>query len=90
MRAATTGPPIVAANAAALPELVKDGVNGYLVPPDDELAFAAALHRILDSGLRRAGFGRASRVIAAQHSNERTSPPTSSSTARSRTACAAR
>jgi glycosyltransferase involved in cell wall biosynthesis len=72
LEAASTGLPIIAANAAALPELVKDGVNGYLVPPDDEQAFAAALRRILDSGIRRAEFGRASLVIAAQHANERT------------------
>ena len=44
------GKPVVATNAASAPELVVDGVTGYLVPPDDASALAAALRRALAEG----------------------------------------
>jgi glycosyltransferase involved in cell wall biosynthesis len=72
MQAAATGLPIVAANAGALPELVDDGVNGYLVPPDDPVAFAAAWSRILGSPDQATAFGRASLEVGSRHAEERT------------------
>jgi glycosyltransferase involved in cell wall biosynthesis len=72
LQAVATGLPVVAANAAALPELVKDGGNGYLVPPSDPAAFAAALSRILDSPQEAAAFGRVSLEISRQHAEGRT------------------
>jgi glycosyltransferase involved in cell wall biosynthesis len=72
IQAAATGLPIVAANAAALPELVKDGQNGYLVPPDDDRALAHGLTRILSSPTRRAAFGRASLAIGQPHADHLT------------------
>lgn len=72
IQAASTGLPIVAADAAALPELVKDGQNGYLVPPGDDQAMAEALHRILSSPTRRAAFGQASLAIGQPHADQLT------------------
>ena len=37
----------VASRVAAIPELIEDGVNGRLVPPDDPQALAAALARLI-------------------------------------------
>ena len=34
---------MVASHVGAIPDLITDGVNGYLVPPDDEQALANAL-----------------------------------------------
>ena len=49
--------PIVAARIGALPDMVADGRNGYLVQAGDEQALAAALERLLESEERRAQFG---------------------------------
>jgi 1,2-diacylglycerol 3-alpha-glucosyltransferase len=72
LQAAATGLPIVAANAAALPELVENNANGYLVPPDDPSALAAALQRILDRSELAAKFGQASLEIGRRHAEEHT------------------
>ena len=39
--------PIVASNIGGTPEILSDGVHGYLVPPEDPGAFARALERVL-------------------------------------------
>jgi len=72
LQAAATGLPIVAADAAALPELVHDGRNGYLVPVGDVSAFAAALGRLLEDRDLATRFGQASLQLGRQHADERT------------------
>jgi glycosyltransferase involved in cell wall biosynthesis len=67
LQAAATGLPIIAANAAALPELVEDNKNGFLVPPDDPSAFAAAIRKILDNPAMAQEFSQASLEIGRQH-----------------------
>ncbi|MDQ6893945.1 MAG: glycosyltransferase family 4 protein [Acidobacteriota bacterium] len=64
LEAMAAGLPIVAARAAAVPELVVDGECGVLVPPDDVAALAAALESLLsDAELRsRLGVGGRRRV----------------------------
>jgi glycosyltransferase involved in cell wall biosynthesis len=48
------GLPVVACRAAAVPELVRDGETGLLVPPRTPAAVAAALERMLgDDGMRK-------------------------------------
>lgn len=67
LQAAACGLPVVAANALALPELVQHGVNGYLVPPQDPRAMAAAIRKVLrDPGTAKA-MGQASLAVAASH-----------------------
>lgn len=47
------GTPVIATRVGGVPEVVEDGVNGLLVPPDDVRAFTAALQRFAgDAGLR--------------------------------------
>jgi len=54
LEAMAAGLPIVAARAAAVPELVSDGESGILVAPDSPGDLAAALDRLLsDPGERR-------------------------------------
>jgi glycosyltransferase involved in cell wall biosynthesis len=67
LQAAATGLPIIAANAAALPELVENNKNGFLVPPDDPSAFAAAIRKILDNPAMAEEFSQASLEIGRQH-----------------------
>jgi glycosyltransferase involved in cell wall biosynthesis len=47
MEGMASGLPVVAADAMALPHLVKDGENGYLFPPRDVDALADRLERVL-------------------------------------------
>jgi 1,2-diacylglycerol 3-alpha-glucosyltransferase len=72
LQAAATGLPIVAAEAGALPELVKKDTNGYLVPPDDPAAFADAFRQIINSPELAEKFGQASLEIGRQHAEKHT------------------
>ncbi|MGM1029964.1 MAG: glycosyltransferase [Actinomycetota bacterium] len=47
MEAMATGLPVVAADAMALPHLVRDGENGWLFRPDDDVDLAEKLERVL-------------------------------------------
>ncbi|WP_017324172.1 glycosyltransferase family 4 protein [Synechococcus sp. PCC 7336] len=55
------GLPIVATNVTALPELVRDGETGLLVPPQNSQALAEALQKLIDRPDLRARLGRAGR-----------------------------
>jgi len=46
LEAFTRGRPVVASRVGGLAETVADGVDGYLVPPEDPVALAAALARL--------------------------------------------
>jgi glycosyltransferase involved in cell wall biosynthesis len=65
LKALASALPIVAVNAGALPELVHDGQNGYLTPPDDPQALAEAALRALDGPVER--FRLASLDISQAH-----------------------
>ncbi len=68
LEALASGLPVVAADAAALPELVIPGVNGFLAKPRDAATFGAALIDVLRSSETIARMGAAGRLIAEQHS----------------------
>jgi glycosyltransferase involved in cell wall biosynthesis len=61
LEAMAAGLPIVAARAAAVPELVADGECGILVPPGDAPALAEALERLLADAKERRRLGDAGR-----------------------------
>jgi glycosyltransferase involved in cell wall biosynthesis len=62
------GRPVIAPNHGAAPEIVRDGETGWLVPPSDPAALAAAL----DKALRLTANGRAALAEAAiAHVRER-------------------
>ena len=60
------GLPTVATRVGGTAEALTDGATGLLVPPDDALALAAALGRLLDDPVMAAGLGRAARVTIEQ------------------------
>jgi glycosyltransferase involved in cell wall biosynthesis len=45
--AMSCGVPVVASRIGGIPEIVRDGETGFLVPPGDPMAFAEAIDRIL-------------------------------------------
>lgn len=62
--AMAAGVPVVATRVGGVPEVVRDGETGALVPPDDPEALAAALGAMLaDAGLRER-FAREGRAAA--------------------------
>ncbi len=52
---------VVGTDCGATRELVRDGVNGYLVPPDDPERMAEALDVLLSDPVKRAAMGRRGR-----------------------------
>lgn len=54
LEAMVAGVPVIASEIGGIPEIVSDGVNGVLVPPDDIPALVAAVNKLLcDSPLRQ-------------------------------------
>jgi glycosyltransferase involved in cell wall biosynthesis len=46
MEAMACGLPVITTPVSGIPEIIKDGINGRLIPPDDPLALADALLRL--------------------------------------------
>jgi glycosyltransferase involved in cell wall biosynthesis len=67
LEALASGVPVVAAHAGALPELVQDGRNGYLVPPSDPDSAGTAVMNLLADTSRREMMGGTSRQVALAH-----------------------
>lgn len=57
IEAQAAGRPVVTTNVGGVADVVADGVSGYVVPPGDVNAFAAALLRLADDKLLRKAFG---------------------------------
>lgn len=60
------GLPVVATRVGAIPEMVSDGVNGYLVRAGDPRALAGALQSLVQSPGQRHAMGQWGRVLARQ------------------------
>lgn len=61
MEAMAAGLPVVATAVGGVPELVDEGMDGFLVPPRDPAALAAALRSLLREPERRKTLGAAAR-----------------------------
>ena len=72
LEAAACGLPIIAVDAAAIPELVKDRVNGLLSPPGDSDNLANNILFLLEHPNFARDMREASRIAAQEHSFERT------------------
>ena len=59
LEAMQRGLPVVATDVGGLREAVNDGVTGFVVPPDDVPALAAALRRLIADPTLRRSFGDA-------------------------------
>lgn len=53
--------PVVSTNNGAQPEIITDGADGFLVPPDNPGALAAAIRRLSDNPSLRKKMGEAAR-----------------------------
>jgi len=73
LEAAATGLPLVASDIPGCAEVVREGINGYLVPPKNGPALAQALERLVHDSSLRSRFGEASRSIAVEKFSEKKS-----------------
>jgi len=64
--AAAAGLPLVATPTGAVPEIVRDGENGFLVPIGSIARLASALRLLVDDPRLRRRMGRESMVMAAR------------------------
>lgn len=71
LEAMASGKPVVALRASSTPELIEDGVNGFLARPGDEADLADKLRWTLESAERRAAMGAANRNKASLFDLER-------------------
>lgn len=67
IEAMASGCPVVAADTGGAPEAVIDGKTGFLVPPDNSDAVAAALQRVLGDAEARVRMGHAARQRAEEY-----------------------
>ena len=72
LQAAVTGLPIVAANSAALPELVRQGENGFLVHPLYPHELGEAIQTILSHPVEAQKMGQVSLEIGRMHDEQLT------------------
>jgi glycosyltransferase involved in cell wall biosynthesis len=70
VEALAVGTPVVATNVGGVAEVVQDGVNGLLVPPQDVGALAAALRRVLDDVALRERLAAAAAASVAPYAPE--------------------
>ena len=67
LEAMAAGKPVVATNVGGNPELVRDGVTGFSVPPQDPDALAGGILSLLGDEGRRKIFGENGRKRVQQH-----------------------
>lgn len=72
IEAEAAGVPVVATAVGGVPEVVRDGLTGRLVPPADPRALADALVELLADPGRRAAMAEAARHAAAEFHIDRT------------------
>ena len=63
LEAGATGLPLVSTAVAAIPEIVKDGQTGLLVPPGDAAALSCALSALVTDPERRKRLGDSARAL---------------------------
>lgn len=71
LEALACGIPVVASKVGGIPDVVRDGYNGYLIEPGDVEALVDRLTRILDDTEKAKKMGIAGRELVAAHYDSR-------------------
>jgi glycosyltransferase involved in cell wall biosynthesis len=67
LEAASCGRPVVATDVPGCREIAIEGQNGFLVPPSNAMALAAALEKLGSDAMLRQTMGAASRALVEAH-----------------------
>lgn len=65
--AGCAGLPVISTRLAGIPEIVKDGVNGFLIPPDDMGKLVEALQRLITNQELRLSMGERAVELTRKH-----------------------
>jgi glycosyltransferase involved in cell wall biosynthesis len=71
MEAMATGRPVISCPLSGIPELVRDGETGLLVPPDDPVAVAEAIAHLSSDSSLRIRLGSQARTLVEQQHDQR-------------------
>jgi len=74
LEAMSSGLPVVATKVGGVPEVVQNGLTGYLTPPDDENSMVEALLRLAHQPSLRAEMGASGRAYVGQNHSFRQLP----------------
>ena len=66
IEAMATATSVIGSDVGGIPELIKDGVNGFLIPPGDEQALAEKLRWVLSNPDKVRAMGQTGRTFAQQ------------------------
>lgn len=66
LQAMACAKPIIATGVGGIPDQIKDGWNGFIVPPADEKALAQKIEYLLDNAAERLKMGRNARQLTEQ------------------------
>jgi glycosyltransferase involved in cell wall biosynthesis len=69
LEALSMGLPVVSTAHSGIPEVIEEGTNGLLVPPEDGEALSSALARLICDPEMQIAFGKAGRQIVADRFN---------------------
>ena len=70
MEAMATGRPVISCPVAGIPELVRDGETGILIPADNSQVLAEAIIRLGCDDSLRIRLGKQARLLAEQQHNQ--------------------
>ena len=72
LEAMASGKPMIVTNSGGMPEIIKDGINGYVVPVKDFEALASRIIQLLNDDKLRDRFGHTAREMIEQNFTART------------------